>query len=107
MLRIHVDNASEEVTLRLEGKLVYPWTTELALAWGSVTNGLPDGPKTRIDINAVSYADDCGMILLGVMKRWGCEIFGSGVVAKGILEDLGGQDSAGRASAKSCPAPRR
>jgi len=97
MLRINVDNSPEEVTLRLEGKLVYPWTTELALAWGSLNNGLPDGHKTRIDIGEVSYVDDCGMILLEVLRRWDCEIFGSGVVATGILENLAGGDSAGKA----------
>ena len=105
MLRIHVDDASEEVTLRLEGKLVHPWTTELVLAWGSLNNGLPNGHKTRIDISEVSYADGCGMILLEVLNRWGCEIFGSGVVAEGILEILGGRDSAGKASRKGCPDP--
>ena len=92
MLKIHVDDAPAVVTLRLEGKLVYPWTTELAHAWAGIDQGLPHARRVRIEIDNLSYVDDCGMVLLEVLKRWGCEISGSGVVAMGILEDLGGRD---------------
>ncbi len=98
MLRVHIDDAHAEATLRLEGKLVYPWMMELAHAWARLHNGLPHGTRTRIDISAVSYVDECGMILLEVLKRRDCEIFGSGVVATGILEDLGGRGPAARTS---------
>jgi ABC-type transporter Mla MlaB component len=62
MLRItHTQGRDSVSTLRLEGKLLGPWVTELA----RLCNELPCSPdRLRLDLSAVSFVDGPGVALL-------------------------------------------
>jgi ABC-type transporter Mla MlaB component len=62
MLRItHTQGRDSVSTLRLEGKLLGPWVTELA----RLCNELPCSPDClRLDLSAVSFVDGPGVALL-------------------------------------------
>jgi len=62
MLRItHTQGHDSVLTLRLEGKLVGPWVTELARS----CNELSCSPNhLRLDLSAVTFVDGLGLALL-------------------------------------------
>jgi ABC-type transporter Mla MlaB component len=62
MLRItHAQGHDSISTLRLEGKLLGPWVTELARS----CNELPCPPdRLRLDLSAVTFVDGPGVALL-------------------------------------------
>ena len=63
MLRItHAQGHNSISTLRLEGKLLGPWVTELARS----CNELACSPDClRLDLSAVTFVDGPGLALLG------------------------------------------
>ena len=62
MLRItHAQGHDSISTLRLEGKLLGPWVTELARS----CNELPCSPDClRLDLSALTFVDEPGVALL-------------------------------------------
>ena len=61
MLRITHQRPDSIPTLRLEGKLVGPWVTELARS----CDELPGSPEfLRLDLAAVTFVDGPGLALL-------------------------------------------
>jgi anti-anti-sigma regulatory factor len=87
LLRIHIENERECVTLRLEGKLIEPWVAELVRVWMD----LPRGPRSRavkIDLDSVSFVDAQGRSMLGALHRLGCELKGSGPFISAVIEEV-------------------
>jgi anti-anti-sigma regulatory factor len=69
MLKITRTHGDAGITLRLEGKLMGPWTEALLQACSSV-----DGAALRLDLSDVSYADDEGLRLLQSLRQRGVAI---------------------------------
>ena len=62
MLRItRLENADTGPLLKLEGKLVGPWVDEVRQACGAA---VPLGARPRLDLSALSFADNAGVTLL-------------------------------------------
>ena len=81
MLRItHARGHNSISTLRLEGKLVGPWVTELARS----CNELPCPPnRLRLDLSAVTFVDGPGVALLRDLLDRGATLAAcSGLVAE-------------------------
>ena len=81
MLRItHAQGHDSIWTLRLEGKLVGPWVTELARS----CNELPSAPDClRLDLSAVTFVDKPGVALLRDLIGRGATLAAcSGLVAE-------------------------
>ena len=81
MLRIsHTQEHDSIWTLRLEGKLVGPWVTELARS----CNELPCSPGClRLDLSAVTFVDGPGLQLLRDLLGRGVTLAAcSGLVAE-------------------------
>ena len=81
MLRItHAQGHDSISTLRLEGKLVGPWVTELARS----CNELPCPPnRLRLDLSAVTFVDGPGVALLRDLIGRGATLAAcSGLVAE-------------------------
>ena len=67
MLRITSTNRRSTETLKLEGKLVEPWLTELLQTCSQL---LERGLELRLDLAAVSFVDPAGeRALRGRMRR--------------------------------------
>ena len=81
MLRItHAQGHDSISTLRLEGKLLGPWVTELARS----RNELPCSPGClRLDLSAVTFVDEPGVALLRDLIGRGATLAAcSGLVAE-------------------------
>ena len=81
MLRITHSQGHDSIwTLRLEGKLLGPWVTELARS----CNELPCPPdRLRLDLSAVTFADGPGVALLRDLLARGATLAAcSGLVAE-------------------------
>ena len=68
MLRITINEEAAKVILKLEGRIVGPWTAELDRTWHSLGPSL-DGRKLAVDLCGVSYIDHEGRKLLAEMYR--------------------------------------
>ena len=80
MLRItHPEGHDSISTLKLEGKLLGPWVTELARS----CNELACSPnRLRLDLSAVTFVDGPGLALLRDLLGRGATLAGcSGLVA--------------------------
>ena len=80
MLRItHPEGDDSISTLKLEGKLLGPWVTELARS----CNELPCPPnRLRLDLSAVTFVDGPGVALLRDLLARGATLAAcSGLVA--------------------------
>ena len=81
MLRISQAQGHDSIwTLKLEGKLVGPWVTELARS----CNELPCSPGClRLDLSAVTFVDGAGVALLRDLLGRGATLAAcSGLVAE-------------------------
>ena len=86
MLRITYTRGRESIcNLRLEGKLLGPWVTELAQS----CNELPCSPDClRLDLSAVTFVDGPGVALLRDLIGRGATLAAcSGLVAELLHEE--------------------
>jgi ABC-type transporter Mla MlaB component len=82
MLRItHISGLDSTATVKLEGKLIGPWVTELARSWKE----LP-GPRdrVRIDLSAVTFVDGPGLALLRDLLTGGARL----AACSGLVSEL-------------------
>jgi len=63
MLRISVKDKPNSLHLKLEGKLILPWTNELQSVWSQMMSSL-DGKRLHIDLRETTFVDHHGMHLL-------------------------------------------
>lgn len=74
MLRISVESDQYYSTLRIEGKLVGPWTAELDRTWNEVKSTLGTRPL-RLDLCGLLFVDERGKtILRGICRETKTEI---------------------------------
>ena len=64
MLRISVQDGNGELTLKLEGKLIGPWISELTREWDRLMPFL-DGRKLSLDLRGMTFVDRNGVETLG------------------------------------------
>lgn len=88
MLRIHVEHAPRQTTIRLEGKLVEPWVDELVQVWADLS-AFPRGDlAVRVDLDAVSFIDESGKSALCVLWMAGCELHGTGTFVASVIDEI-------------------
>jgi ABC-type transporter Mla MlaB component len=69
MLRITPeDGANRNITLRLEGRIVGPWVTEL---WKTCEKCLSEGLRLELDLAEVSFLEPAGVVLLSSLRSRG------------------------------------
>jgi hypothetical protein len=68
VLRITINEEAAKVMLKVEGRIVGPWTAELDRIWQSLGPSL-DGRKLAVDLRGVSYIDHKGREILAEMCR--------------------------------------
>jgi hypothetical protein len=90
LLRIHIEELPGITTIRLEGKLIHPWTDELSDTWMRLKARTGEYGTLRIDLDAVSFVDERGKITLGTLHRTGCELSGSGPFISALIDEVTG-----------------
>ena len=68
MLRITIHEEAAKVKLKLEGRIVGPWTAELDHTWHSLGPSLA-GRDLSVDLRGVSYVDHDGQGVLADIYR--------------------------------------
>jgi ABC-type transporter Mla MlaB component len=84
MLKITVDQAPDEITLKLEGSLSGAWVSELEDAWRAVAFDTT-GRAVCVDLASVVGIDPAGRYLLLLIHERGGQMIGTG---GRILDDL-------------------
>ena len=87
MLKISILDTPSKRQLLIEGKLVGPWTSELARVWRQATTDL-NGRALIIDVKGLTaITEDGENVLLELMKE-GASFRSSGVFTKHVLKRL-------------------
>jgi len=73
--------------LKLEGKLVGIWVTELEAAWRSAASGLADR-SLHLDMRAVDHVDQAGVFLLALLRQRGVQLTVSGMVMSELVRSI-------------------
>ena len=87
MIRITQSRENSRWHLIVEGTLSGVWADELEKCWLD-TKASANGKPLRVDLSGVSYIDDKGRQLLARMFRDGAELRATGVMTKGIIEEI-------------------
>jgi len=64
LLKISIDEEKNLIVLRVEGKLITPWTEELERAWELIL-GMLDSRTLCVDIRNATFIDQNGLEILG------------------------------------------
>jgi len=59
VLKISTIDGTDDIVLRIEGKLITPWTTELESAWQNITDSLK-ARRLLLDIRDTTSIDESG-----------------------------------------------
>src|ERR1700735_750686 len=87
MLKISILDTPSKRQLLIEGKLVGPWTNELARVWRQATTDL-NGRALIIDVKGLTaITEDGENVLLELMKE-GARFRSAGVFTKHVLKRL-------------------
>jgi hypothetical protein len=87
MLKISILDSPSQRRLLIEGKLIGPWTTELASVWRQATADL-NARALVIDVKGLTaISEDGENVLLELMKE-GASFRSSGVFTKHVLKRL-------------------
>ena len=98
MIRISQIHEGSKSHLFVEGTLSGDWVVALEESWLE-SQTLPSGEPTCIDLSGVTYIDDKGRELLARMIRDGAELRATGVMTRGIIEEI----AAGSAMSEAQP----
>jgi len=87
MLRITIDEESQALTLRLEGRLEGPWVAVLAQSFGDALQKRR-GRRLRVDLNGVMFVDAKGKAVLAGMFAQGAELLAEDLETKAIVTEI-------------------
>jgi len=82
-----MDQQSQSVTLKLEGRLNGPWVDELKRSWGEIKRSRP-AASVVVDLWGVSFIDSQGKELLRSICRQGADLRGNPLMTKPVLEHV-------------------
>lgn len=87
MIRISQIHEGSKSHLFVEGTLSGDWVVALEESWLEAQT-LSSGEAMGIDLSGVTYIDDKGRELLARMARDGTELRATGVMTRGIIEEI-------------------
>jgi hypothetical protein len=90
MLKISTMDIRNQRRLVLEGKLIWPWTTELRCACEHAWKNL-EGRELIIDLKNLTVISPEGESLLTALMNEGIKVRSSGVFAKQVVRQLARQ----------------
>ena len=90
MLKITLHDSSEELRLKLEGKLAGLWVAELQQCWRTAAS-TTHGRKTVVDLGDVDFVDPEGQSLLAEMHRQGVRLVAVTPLIQALVQEISGQ----------------
>lgn len=88
MLKITVEEKSEAMTLKLEGRLTGPWVAELDHLWEKASPAR-SGRHLSLDLREVTFADDNGIrVLRSIYSETGAAILSGTPLTQYLAEQI-------------------
>ena len=87
MFKISIIEERSQRRLRLEGRLVLPWTSEVESAWKTAGEHL-EGRKLIVDLGNVTFISTDGESTLYKLMRDGAKFSCKDVLTKHVLKQL-------------------
>jgi hypothetical protein len=103
MLKITLHDSSEELRLKLEGKLGGPWVGELRQCWRTAAS-TTHNRHTVLDLRDVDFVDPEGQALLEEMHRQGVRLLAVTPLIQALILEISRQP--GCATVEEKPARR-
>ena len=86
MLKLTIGELENRTVLRLEGRLIGPWTSLVERCWRETTERT--AKAVTIDLTAVTFVDDLGKMLLAEMHEHGTVLRTRGPLMDYIVEQI-------------------
>ena len=87
-MRISTQESADQITFKVEGKIVGDWATEMERYWKSL-EPLLDAKKLCVDICGVAYIDGRGKkILQEIFASTGAEILADSPLTKQVANEV-------------------
>jgi anti-anti-sigma regulatory factor len=86
-LNITLNNGSDRLELKLEGKLAGAWVRELEECWRKATLNRRSC-TLWVDLTGVDYVDTAGRYLLALMHQAGARFLASGCAMLALVEEI-------------------
>ena len=83
---------ADTFTFKLEGTLAGDWAVEFERCWRSVT-ALSRVSRIVVDLAGVTFVDDTGKELLGLMMKEGAELISRDILMNSIVEEIARESS--------------
>ena len=87
MLRMTLEKTGSGPIMKLEGRLVGPWVTELQQFWESI-RGSEEHGNFRVDLKGVTSIDERGKALLRQLYQQDATLIAPGCWTKAIVEEI-------------------
>ena len=92
MLMITEQPNANTLTFKLAGALAGEWATVLERCWCDAINA-SDASRFIVDLTEVTFVDEIGKELLGLMMRQGVELIARDILMKSIVEEIAKESS--------------
>jgi anti-anti-sigma regulatory factor len=88
MLRISIEETTEALEMKLEGRIAGPWAAELSRVWVETAPRLA-ARKLILDLSSVTYADAGGTHLLGqIYSQTSAELLAGTLWTQSLAEQI-------------------
>ena len=87
MLKITVQEESDQVRMKLEGDLAGTWVGDLEECWRA-SRSASGGKASCLDLTGVNRVDDAGRYLLALIHGTGARMVSTGVEMNALLESI-------------------
>ena len=92
MLMITQQSNADNVTFKLEGTLAGDWAVEFERCWLSV-RASSRVARIVVDLAGVTFVDDTGKELLGLIMKEGAELISRDILMNSIVEEIARESS--------------
>lgn len=89
MLKITSNTDQGDTIIKLEGRLAGPWVKELQKSWQSI-QAVNKPRKAWVDLQGVTYVDQCGKDVLKRIHQQGGVLSASGCMINAIVKEITG-----------------
>jgi anti-anti-sigma regulatory factor len=86
LLRLTIGDHSDRTVLRLEGRLIGPWSSLVERCWRETTERT--AKRVVVDLTAVTFVDDAGKALLAEMHDSGTLLQARGPLIGYIVDQI-------------------
>ena len=92
MLMITEQRDANTFTFKLEGTLAGDWAIEFKRCWRNAT-GSSKASRIVVDLAGVTFVDDFGKEILGLMMKEGAELISRDILMNSIVEEIARESS--------------